>query len=37
MAERSTDETWEALMTGRLFEPLGIHPTVGWSEDVGQP
>ena len=30
MAERVTGETWEDLMTERLFQPQGITPLFGW-------
>ncbi|MHB1002066.1 MAG: serine hydrolase domain-containing protein [Armatimonadota bacterium] len=39
MAEQVTGQSWETLLTTRIFQPLGITPTFGWPavSDPNQP
>ena len=39
IAEHVTGESWEALVSKRVFTPLGIHGSFAWSDsaDVDQP
>lgn len=30
------DKRWDAIMKGRLFDPLGLHSTSSWREEIDQ-